>query len=158
MASLNKVQLIGHTGKDPEIRYLPSGMAVANLSLATSSKRKDKASGEYIEETQWHRLTFIDRLAEIVGEYVKKGMPIYVEGRLRYGKYTDRDGIERYTTDIVCDQMQMLGKREDDGGGETRQQQRPASGPARQTQANPTARQPTNPDDPFGDMDSDIPL
>jgi single-strand DNA-binding protein len=88
MASVNKVILVGNCGRDPEIRYLPSGQAVANVSVATSSRRKDKNSGEMIEDTQWHRVTFYDRLAEIAGEYVKKGRPIYVEGRLKYGKYT----------------------------------------------------------------------
>ena len=88
MASVNKVILVGNCGRDPEIRYLPSGQAVANVSVATSSRRKDKNSGEMIEDTQWHRVTFYDRLAEIAGEYVKKGRPIYVQGRPKYGKYT----------------------------------------------------------------------
>ncbi len=92
MASVNKVILVGNCGRDPEIRYLPSGQAVANVSVATSTRRKDKNSGESIEDTQWHRVTFYDRLAEIAGEYVKKGQPIYVEGRLKYGKYTDQAG------------------------------------------------------------------
>ena len=90
MASVNKVILLGNCGRDPEVRYLPSGQAVANVSIATSSKRKDKTSGEMVEDTQWHRVTFYDRLAEIAGEYVKKGRPIYVEGRLKYGTYTDK--------------------------------------------------------------------
>jgi len=90
MASVNKVILVGNCGRDPEIRYLPSGSAVANVTVATSSRRKDKNSGETIEETQWHRVTFFERLAEIVGEYVKKGSPIYVEGRLRYSTYVDK--------------------------------------------------------------------
>jgi single-strand DNA-binding protein len=116
MASVNKVILIGNCGRDPEIRYTPSGTAICNVSVATSSRRKDKASGESIEDTQWHRVTFYDRLAEIAGEYLKKGKPVYIEGRLKYGKYTDKDGIERNTVDIVAEQMQMLGGR--DGGGE----------------------------------------
>ena len=96
MASVNKVILLGNCGRDPEVRYLPSGQAVANVSIATSSKRKDKTSGETIEDTQWHRVTFYDRLAEIAGEYVKKGRPIYVEGRLKYGVYTDKTtGVEK---------------------------------------------------------------
>src|ERR1700742_2554607 len=120
MASVNKVILIGNCGRDPEVRYTPGGTAICNISVATSSRRKDKASGESIEDTQWHRVTFYDRLAEIAGEYLKKGRPVYVEGRLKYGKYTDKDGIERNTVDIVAEQMQLLGGREsmgDEGGG-----------------------------------------
>ncbi len=115
MASVNKVILIGNCGRDPEVRYLPSGQAVANVSIATSSRRKDKNSGEMIEDTQWHRVTFYDRLAEIASEFVKKGRPIYVEGRLKYGKYTDQSGVERNTVDIIATEMQLLGGR--DGGG-----------------------------------------
>ncbi len=109
MSSVNKVILIGHLGRDAELRYSPNGTAIANVSIATSSRRKDKASGESIEDTQWHRVTFYERLAEIAGEYLKKGKPVYIEGRLKYGKYTDKDGVERNTTDIVAEQMQMLG-------------------------------------------------
>ena len=116
MASVNKVILIGNCGRDPEVRYLPSGSAVATVSIATSSKRKDKGSGEMIEETQWHRVTFFDRLAEIAGEYVKKGRPIYVEGRLKYGKFTNKDGVEQNTCDIIATEMQLLGGREGMGG------------------------------------------
>ena len=116
MASVNKVILVGNCGRDPEIRYLPSGAAVANVTLATSSRRKDKNSGETIEDTQWHRITFYDRLAEIAGEYVKKGRPIYVEGRLKYGKYTGQDGIEKNTVDIIATELQLLGGREGMGG------------------------------------------
>src|SRR5512133_3633351 len=137
MASVNKVILVGNCGRDPEIRYLPSGQAVANVSLATTSKRKDKNSGELVEETQWHRITFFDRLAEIVGEYVKKGRPIYVEGRLVYRKYTNKDGVEQNATDIIATEMQLLGGREgmgapsgDDDGGQRRAA--PASRPAPQ--------------------------
>ncbi len=144
MASVNKVTLVGNCGKDPEIRYMASGQAVANVSVATSSRRKDKNTGETIEETQWHRVVFYERLAEIVGEYVKKGQTIYVEGRLKYGKYTDQSGVEKQTTDIVATEMQLLGKRDggsgSDGGNgdEQRQpssaprsfQQRPAPAPA----------------------------
>ncbi len=116
MASVNKVILVGNCGRDAEIRYLPSGSAVANVTLATSSRRKDKNTGEMIEDTQWHRVQFFDRLAEIAGEYVKKGRPIYVEGRLRYGKYTDQSGVERNTVDIVATELQLLGNREGMGG------------------------------------------
>src|SRR5512139_2618182 len=101
MASVNKVILVGNCGRDPEIRYLPSGQAVANVSVATSSRRKDKNSGEMIEDTQWHRVTFYDRLAEIAGEYLKKGRPVYVEGRLKTRKWQDKEGQERYTTEII---------------------------------------------------------
>jgi single-strand DNA-binding protein len=162
MASVNKVILVGNCGRDPEIRYLPSGQAVANVSVATSSKRKDKNTGETIEDTQWHRVTFYDRLAEIAGEYVKKGRPIYVEGRLKYGKYTDKDGIEKNTVDIIATEMQLLGAREgmggpssgdDEGGG----QQRRAAPPARPSApaAKPAAAKPST---GFDDMDDDIPF
>lgn len=109
MASVNKVILVGNVGRDAEIRYLPSGAAVANVTLATSSRRKDRNSGEMVEDTQWHRVQFFDRLAEIAGEYVKKGRPIYVEGRLKYGKYTDQSGVERNTVDIIATELQLLG-------------------------------------------------
>jgi single-strand DNA-binding protein len=115
MASVNKVILVGNCGRDPEIRYLPSGQAVANISIATSSRRKDRNTGETVEDTQWHRVTFYDRLAEIAGEYVRKGRPLYVEGRLKYGKYTDQSGVEKNTVDIIATELQLLGGRE--GGG-----------------------------------------
>lgn len=114
MASVNKVILLGNCGRDPEIRYLPSGQAVANVSVATSTRRKDKNTGESIESTEWHRVTFYDRLAEIAGEYVRKGRPIYVEGRLKYGKYTDQSGVEKNTVDIIATELQLLGGKEDD--------------------------------------------
>ena len=116
MASVNKVILIGNCGRDPEVRYMPSGQAVANVSIATTSRRKDRNSGEMIEDTQWHRVTFYERLAEIAGEYVKKGRPIYVEGRLKYGKYTDQSGVEKNTVDIIATELQLLGGREGMGG------------------------------------------
>ena len=116
MASVNKVILLGNCGRDPEIRYLPSGQAVANISIATSTRRKDKNTGESVEDTQWHRVTFYDRLAEIAGEYVRKGQPVYSEGRLKYGKYTDQAGVEKNTVDIIATEMQLLGKREGMGG------------------------------------------
>jgi single-strand DNA-binding protein len=117
MASVNKVILLGNCGRDPEVRYLPSGQAVANVSIATSSRRKDRNSGEMVEDTQWHRVTFYDRLAEIAGEYVKKGRPLYVEGRIKYGKYTDQSGVEKNTVDIIATELQLLGGREGMGGG-----------------------------------------
>jgi single-strand DNA-binding protein len=116
MASVNKVILVGNCGRDPEMRYMPSGGAVANVSVATSSRRKDKTTGETVEDTQWHRVTFYERLAEIVNEYVRKGTPVYVEGRLKYGKYTGQDGVERNTVDIIATELQLLGGREGAGG------------------------------------------
>ena len=158
MASVNKVILVGNCGRDPEIRYLPSGQAVANVSVATSSKRKDKTSGELIEETQWHRVTFFDRLAEIAGEYVKKGRPIYVEGRLVYRKYTDKDGVEKQSTDIIATEMQLLGSREGMGGpsdGDEGGAPRRSAPPQRQA---PAAKAPAKSSTGFDDMDDDIPF
>jgi len=160
MASVNKVILIGNCGRDPEIRYLPSGQAVANVSIATSTRRKDKNSGEMIEETQWHRVTFYDRLAEIAGEYVKKGRPIYVEGRLKYGAYTDKTtGVEKNTVDIIATELQLLGAREgmgapsDDTDGGAPRRAAPASrAPA------PAGKPAAKADSGFGDMDDDIPF
>ena len=159
MASVNKVILVGNCGRDPEIRYLPSGQAVANVSVATSSRRKDKNSGEMIEDTQWHRVTFYDRLAEIAGEYVKKGRPIYVEGRLKYGKYTDQSGVEKNTVDIIATELQLLGGHEgmggpsDEGDGAAPRRAAPAArAPA------PAAKPAGKADSGFGDMDDDIPF
>jgi single-strand DNA-binding protein len=167
MASVNKVILVGNCGRDPEIRYLPSGQAVANVSVATSSRRKDKNSGEMVEDTQWHRVTFYDRLAEIAGEYVKKGRPIYVEGRLKYGTYVDKaTGIEKNTVDIIATEMQLLGGREgmggpgDEGGGGGGYS-RPAAAPRAAAPAaaprQPAAR-PAPASSGFEDMDDDIPF
>ena len=168
MASVNKVILVGNCGRDPEIRYLPSGQAVANVTLATSTRRKDKTSGEMIEDTQWHRITFFDRLAEIAGEYVKKGRPIYVEGRIKYGKFTNKDGVEQNTCDIIATEMQLLGSREgmggpggDEGGGGSGYARpgapasRPASAAARPQAPAPA---PAKPSSGFDDMDDDIPF
>lgn len=121
MASVNKVILIGHCGRDAEVRYLPSGQAVANVSVATSSRRKDRNTGEMVEDTQWHRVTCYDRLAEIAGEYVRKGSPIYVEGRLKYGKYTDQSGVEKTSTDIIANALILLGNRQGGQGGQDSQ-------------------------------------
>jgi single-strand DNA-binding protein len=156
MASVNKVILVGNCGRDPEIRYLPSGQAVANVSVATSSRRKDRTSGEMIEDTQWHRVTFYDRLAEIAGEYVKKGRPIYVEGRLKYGSYTDKTtGVEKNTVDIIATELQLLGGREgmgnpggEGGGGAPQRSAPPAAAPQRGAPAKSG----------FDDMDDDIPF
>jgi len=108
---INKVILVGNLGADPEVKYMPSGSAVANVSVATSESWKDRESGEQREKTEWHRVVFFDRLAEIVGEYLRKGSQVYVEGRLQTRKWQDRDGNDRYTTEIRADQMQMLGSR-----------------------------------------------
>lgn len=143
MASLNKVQLIGNVTRDPEVRYLPSGQAVANIGIATSSKRKDKNTGETLETTEFHRVTFFDKLAEIVGEYVKKGSPLYVEGRLKYGKFTNKDGVEQNTCDIIADSMQLLGGKP---SGES------ASAPRQAPKQAPRAAS------GFDDMDSDLPF
>ena len=119
MASVNKVILIGNLGKDPETRYLPSGDAVANFSIATTEKFKDK-SGAMQEHTEWHRISFFGRQAEIAGEYLKKGSPVYVEGRIRTRKWQDKEGNDRYSTEIVGDRMQLLGGR---GGSESMQRE-----------------------------------
>ena len=160
MASVNKVILVGNCGHDPEIRYLPSGQPVASVSIATSSRRKDRNTGEVVEDTQWHRVTFYDRLAEIAGEYLKKGRPVYVEGRLKYGKYTGQDGIERNTVDIIATELQLLGSREggsapmDDGSGAPR-----AAAPARAPSTRPASpATPAPAASGFEDMDDDIPF
>jgi single-strand DNA-binding protein len=166
MASVNKVILVGNCGRDPEIRYLPSGQAVANVSLATSSRRKDKNTGEMVEETQWHRVTFFDRLAEIAGEYVKKGRPLYVEGRLVYRKYTDKDGIEKQSTDIIATEMQLLGGREgmgspsgdDDGGAPQRRAPAPRPAGGGGGGGGGARPAPSKPATGFDDMDDDIPF
>ena len=118
MASVNKVILIGNLGRDPEVRYAPSGSAICNVTLATSRQWKDKNSGERQEETEWHRVVFYDRLAEIAGEYLKKGRSVYVEGRLKTRKWQDKEGKDNYTTEVIADNMQLLGGRDGAGGGE----------------------------------------
>jgi single-strand DNA-binding protein len=162
MASVNKVILLGNCGRDPEIRYLPSGQAVANVSVATTSRRKDKTSGENIETTEWHRVTFFDRLAEIAGEYLKKGNPVYIEGRLKYGKFTNKDGLEQNTCDIVATEMQLLGSRQgagspgaEEGGGSYSRAPAPASRPAARPAPAPAASKAGS---GFDDMDDDIPF
>ena len=170
MASVNKTILLGNVGKDPEVRYTASGAAVCNISIATTSRWKDKQSGETVEDTQWHRVTFYDRLAEVVGEYVKKGDPIYIEGSLKYGKYTDKDGVERNTTEIMARELQLLGGRRDSDGGQDRGQPRgrqaaqsPAPAPRGAPQrgnAPAPARGPQSRGGStgFDDIDSDIPF
>jgi single-strand DNA-binding protein len=159
MASVNKVILIGNLGRDPEVRYSPEGAAICNVSIATTSSWKDKASGEKREETEWHRVVFYNRLAEIVGEYLKKGRSIYVEGRLKTRKWQDKDtGADRFSTDIVADQMQMLGGR--DGGGDAAMgggDSAPAQQRSRSAQPRPAAPQ-AAPAANLADMDDDIPF
>ena len=174
MASVNKVIIVGNLGRDPEVRYSPEGSAICNLSLATTSSWKDKASGEKREETEWHRVVMYNRLAEIAGEYLKKGRPVYIEGRLKTRKWQDKDtGADRYSTEIVADQMQMLGGREDGGGGgnyggagggydDAPQQQRaPRQAPAARSAPAQAPRQAPaqgNSAANLADMDDDIPF
>jgi single-strand DNA-binding protein len=123
---VNKVILVGNLGNDPETKYTQGGMAVTKVSLATTSVRKDR-EGNTQERTEWHRVTFFGKLGEIAGEYLRKGSQVYVEGSIRYDKYTDKEGIERYTTDIIADEMQMLGGRSEGGGGGERPARAPRS-------------------------------
>ncbi len=149
MASLNKVMLIGNLGRDPEIRYMPSGDAMANLNIATTDTWKDK-SGEKQERTEWHRVVMFGKQAEIAGEYLKKGSQIYIEGRLQTRKWTDKSNVERYTTEIVADRMQMLGSR---SGGSNYDP--PADRDHDyQSQNTPPAKSNTG----FDDMEDDIPF
>ena len=160
MASVNKVILVGNLGRDPEVRYSPDGAAICNVSIATTSNWKDKNSGERREETEWHRVVFYNRLAEIAGEYLKKGRPVYVEGRLKTRKWQNKEGVDQYTTEIVADQMQMLGGRDGGdggmGGGESQGAPR-ASAPARAPQAQRPAA-PAAGGANLADMDDDIPF
>ena len=111
MASINKVILVGNLGRDPEVRYTADNNAIANVSIATTDRYKDKATGEQKEITEWHRVVFFNRLGEIAAEYLKKGSQVYIEGKLRTRKWTDKDGAEKYSTEIIADQLQMLGGR-----------------------------------------------
>ena len=160
MASVNKVIIVGNLGRDPETRYLPSGEAVTNISVATTDTWKDKASGEKKEATEWHRVSFFGRLAEISGEYLKKGSQVYVEGRLRTRKYQDKEtGKDRYSTEIIADRMQMLGSRAGAGepGMETRGEPRgdvPPKGDA-PAKTGGAAKKPAG---KFDDMEDDIPF
>tara|TARA_R110000822_G_scaffold301108_1_gene424784 strand:- start:8547 stop:9017 length:471 start_codon:yes stop_codon:yes gene_type:complete len=144
MASVNKVIVVGNLGKAPETRYMPNGEAVTNITVATTESWKDKNSGEKKELTEWHRITFYRKLAEIAGQYLKKGSQVYVEGRLQTRKWADKDGIERYTTEIIADTMQMLGNK---SGGS-----RDDSAPYQKEQNASAASQ------SFSDMDDDIPF
>jgi single-strand DNA-binding protein len=157
MASVNKVILIGNLGRDPEVRYLPSGDAVANLNIATTEKWKDKG-GEQQEQTEWHRVAFFGRQAEICGEYLRKGSQVYIEGRLQTRKWTDKDGNERYSTEIRGDRMQMLGGRGAGSGTEP-----PARDAAREPEPSTSGalpgkdagnKKPAN----FDDLEDDIPF
>ncbi|MFT8276143.1 single-stranded DNA-binding protein [Kerstersia gyiorum] len=164
MASVNKVIIVGNLGRDPEVRYSADGAAICNVSVATTSQWKDKASSERKEETEWHRVVFYGRLAEIAGEYLKKGRSIYLEGRLKTRKWTDKENVERFTTEIVADQMQMLGGREDGGGTEDRQaapprQQRPTSPAGNEYAAQRGGASPGRPTAAsLEDMDDSIPF
>lgn len=152
MASVNKVIIVGNLGADPETRYLPSGEAVTNIRVATTDRWKDKQSGEMKEATEWHRIAFFGRLATIAGEYLKKGSQVYVEGSLRTRKWQDKDGQDRYSTDIRADVMQMLGRRE--GGGEPRPEREAAVA----REAEPKAGAAKKPGGKFDDMEDDIPF
>ena len=132
MASVNKVILLGNLGRDPETRYTTGGDAVTNLNIATSEQWKDK-SGEKQERTEWHRVVLFGRQAEVAGEYLKKGRSVYIEGRLQTRKYTDKDGVEKYSTEIVADRMQLIGGSRDSGGGDTELSSGGGSAPRRET-------------------------
>ena len=154
---INKVILVGNLGNDPEMRYTSSGVAIANISLATSDSWKDKNTGEQQERTEWHRVVFFDRLAEVVGEYLKKGSQVYVEGELRTEKWQDNQGNDRYTTKIRARNMQMLGGRDGGGSGGGGGGAPPAkSKPAKADK--PAADQPPADEPPSGDFDDDIPF
>ena len=150
MASVNKVTIIGNLGRDPENRYLPSGEQVTSIAVATTDRWRDKATGEQKEATEWHRISFFGKLAEIAGQYLKKGSPVYVEGKLRTQKYTDKDGIERYQTQIIANTMQMLGSKQDSGnGGQSGNNGRNSYADQKQTGRRPAAQP---------DLDDDIPF
>ena len=162
MASVNKVIIVGNLGKDPEMRSFPNGDQIANVTIATTDRWKDKTSGEMKEATEWHRVNFNGRLAEIAGQYLKKGSQIYVEGSLRTRKWTDKDGVDKYTTEIRADQMQMLGSRQGMGGsggssdsdeGAYSAPRAPAARPAPVAKATPAKAA-----SGFDDMDDDIPF
>ena len=158
MASVNKVILVGNLGRDPEVRYSPEGAAICNVSIATTSNWKDKTSGERKEETEWHRVVFYNRLAEIAGEYLRKGRAVYVEGRLKTRKWQNKEGQDVYTTEIIADQMQMLGGREAGGeggamGGGEAARARAARPPQAQRPQAPAAGA-----DALGTIDDDIPF
>lgn len=148
MASVNKAIVLGTLGRDPEVRYTPAGTAVCNLSVASNRSWKNKESGERMEETEWHRVVLYDRLAEIAGEYAKKGKPLYIEGRLKTRKWQDKDGKDVYTTEIVAEQLQLLGSRDDVPTNERQSRDHKALSRA------PAPKPGTG----FDDLDSDIPF
>ena len=166
MASVNKVILVGNLGRDPETRFSPDGAAICNVSLATTSQWKDKNSGERKEETEWHRVVFYNRLAEIAGEYLKKGKQVYIAGRLKTRKYTDKDGVDKYTTEVMATDMTMLGSREGTGGGDEGGGGGGGGGYGRGAEGRPAARASAPAQKPaqkpgatgFDDMDDDIPF
>lgn len=160
---LNKVTLIGNLGADPEVRYLPTGGAVTSISLATTRRWKDKQSGERKDATEWHRVIFFNRLAEVAGEYLKKGSQVYVEGRLQTRKWQGQDGQDRYTTEIIAEEMQMLGSRS--GGTSSFGEQAPAANYSAPKPANPAPKPMSNsvgnmppPPPDYDDFDDDIPF
>ena len=163
MASVNKVIIVGNLGRDPETRSFPSGDRVANVTIATTDKWKDKQTGEMKEATEWHRVVFNGRLAEIAEEYLRKGSQVYVEGSLRTRKWTDQAGVEKYTTEIRADQMQMLGSRQGmgapsgDGGDQESAPRRPPA-PASRPPAPAASKPAAKPTTGFDDMDDDIPF
>ncbi|HEY2629198.1 MAG TPA: single-stranded DNA-binding protein [Usitatibacter sp.] len=152
MASVNKVIIVGNLGRDPETRYMPDGGAITNISVATTDKWKDK-NGEMQEKTEWHRVAFFGKLAEIAGEYLKKGSQVYVEGRLQTRKWQDKDGVDKYTTEIVANQMQMLGSRQGMGGGD----REPDAGGSSKPASRPAAAK-AGGGGKFDDMEDDIPF
>lgn len=162
MASVNKVIIVGNLGRDPETRYMPNGEAVTNIAVATTESWKDKNSGEKKEITEWHRITFYRKLAEIAGQYLKKGSQVYVEGRLQTRKWTDKENVERYTTEIIADTMQMLGGRQGMGGGSASMDDdygSSAPAPRQQSSGGGGASRPApKPAPNFSDMDDDIPF
>jgi single-strand DNA-binding protein len=156
MASVNKVILVGNLGRDPETRYMPSGEAVTNCTIATTDTWKDKTSGEKKEATEWHRIVFYRKLAEIAGQYLKKGSQVYIEGSLKTRKWTDKEGVEKYTTEIIADTMQMLGSRQGSGQADEPARERPAQSDA--AAAKPSAQPPGGSGSGFNDFEDDIPF
>ena len=158
MAAVNKVILLGNLGRDPETRFSANGGAICNVSIATTRSWKDKNSGERREETEWHRVVFYDRLAEIAGEYLKKGRPVYVEGRLQTRKWQDKEGQERYTTEIIATEMQMLGGRDGAGGGGGGDEGGSRDAPAMSRPTGGASSPARKPGGGFDDVDDDIPF
>ena len=154
---INKVILIGHVGNDPEVRYSPSGSAVTSLTIATNETWKDKTSGEAQERTEWHRVVFFTRLAEIAGEYLKKGSKVYIEGSLRTRKWQDKEGVDRYTTEIVGAEMQMLDGKQNSDGAPNTYEKKPAPRQAQSSAQHQNQNQPSH-FDSVPQFDNDIPF